>query len=75
MNISKNTKITNLDKTGCSIGHVQQCIYDKNLHEAPVYSYDGPRVQKGTMLLHTCKGDFTIKFDAKNMWLRSLEVL
>ena len=75
MNISKDTKITNLEKIGCSIGHLQQCMHDKNLHDKPQYTYFGPWVQKGTMLIHTCKGDFKIKFDVKHEWLRSLEVL
>ena len=74
-NIGKNTAIKNLEKTGCTIGHIQQCISDKNKHEEPVYTYDGARVQKGTILLHTCQGDFTLKFDVENAWARAIEII
>lgn len=74
-NIGQQTTILGLEKTKCSKGHIQQCISDINLHESPNYTYDGPKVQKGTMLLHTCKGDFTIKFDVESAWARQVEIL
>ena len=74
-NIGKQTTIVGLEKTKCSIGHIHQCISDVNKHEKPIYSYAGPRVQKGRMLLHTCKGDFIIKFDVENAWARQVEIL
>ncbi len=74
-NISMTTKIKNLEKAGCTKAHIAQCIYDRNLHEKPNFSYFGKTVAKGTMLLHTKNGDFTLKFDEKNGWARSAEIL
>ena len=74
-NISMTTKIKNLKKTGCTKGHIENCIHDRNLHEKPNFSYIGKTVAKGTMLLHTKNGDFTLKFDEKNGWARSAEIL
>lgn len=72
-NIGNQTTIVDIEKTKCSIGHIQQCISDTNKHENPIYSYAGPRVQKGAMLLHTCNGDFVIVFDVKNGWARRVK--
>lgn len=74
-NISENTIITGLKKTGCTKGHIVACLHDVNKHEKPEYSYYGKIVSKGTVLLHTCKGDFTLKFDEKNGWARYVEIL
>lgn len=74
-NISMTTKIKNLKKTGCTKAHIEQCVWDRNLHEKPNFSYFGKTVAKGTMLLHTKNGDFTLKFDEKNGWARSAEIL
>lgn len=74
-NISMTTKIKNLKKTGCTKGHIENCIHDRNLHEKPNFSYFGKTVTKGTVLLHTKNGDFTLKFDEKNGWARSAEIL
>ena len=74
-NISDNVEIKGLEKTGCSKGHIIHCLHDKNKHEKPEYSYLGKFVSKGTVLLHTFKGDFTLKFDECHMWARSVEIL
>lgn len=74
-NISENTIITGLKKTGCTKGHIIHCLHVANKHEKPEYSYYGKIVSKGTVLLHTCKGDFTLKFDEKNGWARYVEIL
>lgn len=74
-NISEDTIIKGLNKTGCTKGHIVACLHDKNKHEMPEYSYYGKFVYKGTVLLHTCKGNFTLKFNVKNGWARSVEIL
>lgn len=74
-NLSKDTKIINIEKSKCKIGHIMHCMSDKNMRGKITFTYDGPIVQKGIMKLHTCKGDCKVKFDAKYMWLRSIEIL
>lgn len=74
-NISEKTIITGLEKTGCTKSHIVACLHDKNKHKNPEYSYIGKIVSKGTVLLHTCNGDFTLKFVEKNGWARSVEIL
>ena len=74
-NIADNKIIVGLKKTGCSKGHIAQCISDKNLHENPKYTYVGKRVQRGAMVLHTKNGDFTLMFDVENGWAREVVIL
>lgn len=74
MNISENLEIKNLKRTGCSRGHIAQCIADKNLHGAPEYEYFGKRVQRGRMLLHTKKGDMVLRFRCNYGWLTNAEL-
>lgn len=73
--ITVETEIKNLEKTGCTKGHINQCLHDKNMRERPNYLYFGKHVSKGTVLLHTCNGDFTLKFAEKDGWARSVEIL
>ena len=74
-NIGMTTKIKNLERTGCSKMHIEQCLHDKNLHEEPKYSFYGKTVTKGTVILHTKNGDYKLKFDEKNNWARAVEIL
>lgn len=73
-NISESTKITGLEKTGCKISHIQHCLNVNSMHSKPVYTYYGKHVSKGTVVIHTKNGDFTIRFDEKNNWARELEI-
>lgn len=74
-NINENTEIIGLENINCSIAHIQACLHDKNKYEAPTYTYDGAKVQKGTIVLHTCKGDCVLAFDVKNAWARKIEIV
>lgn len=74
-NINENTQIKGLEKTGCKISHIQACLHDKKQHEPVKYKYQGKRVSKGNVLVHTDKGDFNLYFEEENGWLRLLEVL
>lgn len=74
-NISEKTEIKNLEKTGCTKGHIQQCISDKNLHEKPIYEYFGKRVSRGVVRLHTKNGGFWLKFREQNGWATDVEIL
>lgn len=74
-NISKETEIKGLEKTGYTKGYIQRCLHERKRHDEPKYSYIGKHVLKGTVLLHTCKGDYTLKFNVKNGWARSVEIL
>ena len=74
-NISDKIEIVNLEKTNCKRGHIEHCVVDQTRHDEPRYTYFGSKVQKGTMILHTVKGDFKLKFDVKNAWARKLEFI
>lgn len=74
LNINENTVITGLEKTGCSIGHLQDCLHTKGKHEKFDYSYFGKSVSRGTTVVHTKNGDFTVAFEDKNGWAKRLEV-
>ena len=71
--ISPKTIIHGLEKTGCSISHIQHCIY---MNKEPVnYSYFGPRVAKGSLIVHTKNGDFTIRFHETNGWADEIQIV
>lgn len=71
-NISENTKITGAENVR-SISHLQHLLYaDKTLR--PDYSYCGPRVQKGTVIVTTADGPVLVKFDARDGWAREIAI-
>ena len=72
--IPYNIEIVGLESTGCSRGHIKQCISDKKLREAAQYTYFGKTVSKGTIVLHTSNGDMLLTFDEKNGWARSVSI-
>lgn len=72
-NISKNTEIKGIEKTGCKIGHIQHCLGIPSKIKNVKYSYYGRIVSKGTLEIETCKGVFAVRFDEKNGWARTLE--
>lgn len=74
-NIGENTKVLGLEKTHCKLSHIQQCLYDKNAHEIPIYDYLGKFVQRGTIVLHTCKGDHKLKFKVNSGWAEIIEFI
>ena len=72
-NISKNTEIKGIEKTGCKIGHIAHCLGIPSKIRNVKYSYYGRIVSKGTLEIETCKGIFAVRFDEKNGWARTLE--
>lgn len=72
MNIGKNTHIEGIEKTKCKVEHINHCLNARGMHEVVRTDYFGPRVQRGTVLLHTKNGDFSAKFVCENGWLQSL---
>lgn len=74
MNISKKTVISNMPE-GITVPHLQACLGTKGLHEKTEYSYFGKRVSRGTIVLHTKKGNWKIKFTEKDGWLKTIEFL
>lgn len=74
-NIGMTTKIKNLEKTGCTKLHIEQCLNDIHMHGLPHYTYFGKRVSKGTVPLYTKNGYYTLKFDECDGWARSVEIL
>lgn len=75
MNISDNINIVNINKTGCSVAHIRQCLSDASLHDAPIYEYYGSHVQRGTVDIHTKNGTFKMKFRAENSWITDAEII
>lgn len=73
-NVSDSLEIKGIEKTGCTRGHIIHCISDKNAHEIPKDTYFGSTVRKGSMVLHTKNGDFTLHYDEKNGWARALSI-
>lgn len=74
-NITENTILTGLEKTGCTWSHINSCMNEKGKHEKPVFTYYGPQVSKGSILVHTKNGDFTVRFDEKNGLARKVEII
>jgi len=74
-NIPDDIIIKNLKKIGCKKAHIAHCLSDRNMHEKPQYTYFGKIVSRGTVLLHTCRGDCVLKFYEKNGWARELEII
>ena len=74
-NICEKTPIYHIDRLGVSRGHIQQCLSDRTKQSNIKYTYCGAKVQKGTVDLHTCKGIITLKFDVKDGWARSVEIV
>lgn len=73
-NIPENLKIIGLKETGCKPSHIQQCIYDKHLHDNVKYTYLGTRVSRGSMVLHTKTGEYLLDFVERNGWATYLEI-
>lgn len=73
-NISEHTIIYGFENTGITKGHLQQCLMDKNLHEKPVFSYFGKTIFRGTIIIHSCKGDFNLLFCSENGWLKVISI-
>lgn len=75
INIPDGFKIVNLEKTGCSREHIQQCLNDHNLRERINWRYLGKIVGRGSVVLHTKNGDFTLKFKTRYGWVKEAEIL
>ena len=73
-NIGENTKIVGLEKIGCKVSHLQNCLHEKGKHEVPKYDYFGKFVSRGSILVHTKNGDFTLKFKERNGWAEYVEI-
>ena len=73
-NIGEKTEIKGLEKIGCNVGHLKDCLHTNGKHEKPNYSYFGTKISRGTIVLHTKNGDFTATFVDENGWLKEIEI-
>ena len=74
-NIGEKTKVTGIEKTGCTLGHIKHNIYMTSMVSDIKYTYFGKSVSRGTLKLKTCKGVFTVRFDERNGWARAIEII
>lgn len=74
-NIPDSLEIIGLEKTGCKKSHIVQCVSDHTKHDRPKFDYFGTHVARGTVVLHTKNGDFTLAFDEKDGGARRVEIL
>ena len=70
MNLSEKTKITGMEKNGCTFGHIAHQL--NRITAKYKYSYFGKRVQRGTVTIQTKNGPFSAKFRAENFWITEL---
>lgn len=72
INISEKTVISGFSGKR---GTLAQAVSDKNLHRNLHYDYFGSHVTRGTVEV-LIKGEWlTLRFDARDMWARTVEVL
>lgn len=61
-----NCDIDFLDEHKLTKSEIQECLDDYRKHEMPKYWWHGRIVQKGSLILHTDKGDKRLYFRAAN---------
>lgn len=61
-----NCEIEDLEDMGLTKEHIRECLDDWHRHEVPKYWWHGRIVQKGSLILHTDKGDKRLYFRVAN---------
>lgn len=70
MNVSEKTVLNGIEKTGCTVGHIQHCLNNPKMHGNLSYDYFGKTSQRGAVELYTKNGIFKAFFSCKNGWLK-----
>lgn len=72
MNISEKTILNGIEKTGCTVGHIQHCLNNNKMHGDFSYDYFGKNVQRGSVDVYTKNGVFKSHFVCRNGWLEAM---
>lgn len=71
MKLTNETKIIN--SLFLIVDDIERCLSDEHLHTIISYDYNGKKVQRGKLMLHTRRGSYSARFEARDGKLTELE--